>query len=255
MALEGGEARATPIVEAVLDLDCDLAPAFDLGALQKPFFAAFSDRYPSAQRKMYVDYVSSPEPAASPTAELGRGVHALRVMAADGRQFVQLRSKGFSFNRLAPYTSLSDYLPEIRRTWDLYVGLASPLLVRRVRLRYINRIDLPGGAAEGGLAEYFSIGPSLPSSMGLTSEGFLVQQLGLETSSGHRARIILGTDGPVVPGSGLLTAILDIEVAADEEREPADWEGLQSRIEELRALKNRVFQNTLTERCRQILFA
>ena len=35
-----------PIVEAVLDVDCDMSPAFDLAALEKTSREAFRDQYP-----------------------------------------------------------------------------------------------------------------------------------------------------------------------------------------------------------------
>ena len=46
---------------------------------------------------------------------------------------------------------LDEYLPEIERTWRFFVELASPVQVRRIRLRYINRILLP--LASGGVRE------------------------------------------------------------------------------------------------------
>ena len=76
-----------------------------------------------------------------------RGIQALQFLHADEKQLVQVRAQGFSFNRLAPYTSLDDYLPEIERTWHLFVGLASPVQIRVVQLRYINRIPCRRGRA------------------------------------------------------------------------------------------------------------
>ena len=35
-----------PIVEAVLDVDCDMSPTFDLAALEKVSREAFQDQYP-----------------------------------------------------------------------------------------------------------------------------------------------------------------------------------------------------------------
>ena len=73
---------------------------------------------------------------------------------------MQVRAQGFSFNRLAPYSGLDDYLPEIERTWSLYVDLASPVQIRAIRLRYINRILLPLAANTVDLDEYLKIGPA-----------------------------------------------------------------------------------------------
>ena len=83
------------------------------------------------------------KPGELPALSIKHGVQALQFLQDDERQLVQVRVQGFSFNRLAPYTSLDDYLPEIKRTWGLYVDLVKPVQVRQIRVRYINRILLP----------------------------------------------------------------------------------------------------------------
>lgn len=46
-----------------------------------------------------------------------------------------------------------------------------------------------------------------------------------------------------------LPIIFDIEVFQPVDCEPGDWQALSGRIAQLRALKNDVFRQSLTERC------
>lgn len=240
-----------PIVEAVLDLDCDLPAGFDLARFEEEGRNAFASHYPLVRRQAFVSHTLTASAGGQPPAHaVQQGLRALRFVSTDGLQLVQARSEGFSFNRLAPYTSLSEYLPEIERCWQIYAGLAAPLLVRRVRLRYINRIRLPRRETAGGVAGFFALGPSLPAGAGLVLSSFLSQQSAVDLETESEVRIILGAERPE---GEFLPTILDIEVGRNEELEPKDWAGLSVRIEQLRALKNRVFQNTLTESCRQLL--
>jgi uncharacterized protein (TIGR04255 family) len=162
---------------------------------------------------------------------------------------VQVRTQGFSFNRLAPYSTLDDYLPEIERTWRLYVEVATPVVTRLVRLRYINRIPLPMEGGKIELDEFLTIGPRLANEPKLNLTGFLVQQTAVETDSGHQVSLVLTAQAP---DSGKLPVILDIGVASPLRTEPADWSAIRQTVDSLRRLKNQIFMNTLTDRCIQL---
>ena len=175
-----------------------------------------------------------------------QGLQALQFFKEDLLQLVQVRQDGFSFNRLAPYSSLDDYLPEVHRSWELFRELAKPVRVRRVALRYVNRILLPLTAGRVELDDYLKIGPRLPDEDGLTLGGFLNQHSALETATGNMVNTIL-TSQPVE--NGFLPLIFDIEAVRLVQAEPNNWAEADSIIKSLRTLKNRVFWNTLSERC------
>ena len=133
-----------PIVEAVVDIDCDLSATQDLSALEAPALARFKDSYPKVTRQWLQEYRIEPAPYGAPAPHEGRhAVQALRFHQEGDRQLVQVRAQGYSFNRLSPYTALDEYLPEIERTWLSYLEIAAPIQVRQIRLRYINRILIP----------------------------------------------------------------------------------------------------------------
>ena len=124
-----------PIIEAVLDIDCDLPPAFDLAALETSSRERFRDQYPKLRKLFMQEHTIQAKPDALPTMSVRHATQSLQFLHEDERQLVQVRAQGFSFNRLAPYTSLDSYLPEIERTWRLFVSIAAPVQIRTVRLR------------------------------------------------------------------------------------------------------------------------
>jgi len=237
-----------PIIEAVLDIDCDLPPAVDLAALEAPARAAFRERYPKHKTQFLDEHTIEARAENPPKLSSRRGLQAFQFLQEDEKQLIQVRGKGYSFNRLAPYSSLDDYLGEIERSWRQFVELASPLQVRQVRLRYINRIVLPP-QGNVDLAEYLAIGPRLPQDRRLTFVSFLDRHAAMDTVTGHRVQIILASRPAVSEG---LPVILDIEVAADKTIDPSDWEAILGKIRSLRDLKNLVFRSTLTDRCLQL---
>lgn len=149
-----------PIIEAVIDIDCDMPPQADIEALDAAAKGAMADRYPIARRRMLSGNLVINVGAAPVASAALQGLQALQYLTADEKQIVQWRPNGFSFNRLAPYGSLDDYLPEIERTWRFFVASAAPVICRAVRLRYINRLLLPlrdDGRVE--LNEYLAVSP------------------------------------------------------------------------------------------------
>lgn len=235
-----------PIIEAVVDIDCDLPPAQDLGALEVPARNALQDRYPKFRAKFVQEHKVQAPADTSLTLSVRRGLQALQFIEDDERQLVQIRATGFSFNRLAPYTSLDDYLPEIQRTWEIFVALASPLLLRQIHLRYINRIVLPLQERQVNLDDYLKTAPRLPDEERLRTLRFLDQHVVLDTESGNSVNIILASQPPEGEKQPV---ILDIEAVAETSGEPKDWRSIVAVVQSLRSLKNHVFQRTLTEEC------
>lgn len=235
-----------PIVEAVLDIECEMPPKIDLDALERAASEGLGKEYPKHEKQFIQEHTFQATPAETPKLSVRRNTQVLRFRQEDGKQLVQIRAQGFSFNRLAPYSSLNDYLPEIERTWRVFLGLTAPIQVRAVRLRYINRIPVPLGDGGVDLADYFSMGPGIPEEEGLTFVSFLNRFSLVEMKTGNQVNIILAADGP---RDQSLPVILDIEAVGQLVTEPTDWSAIVGKIEALRELKNRVFLNTLTEKC------
>jgi len=235
-----------PIVEAVLDIDCDMPPGTDLAALQGAARDEFKSHYPKSRIQFLDEHILARTAAKPAHFSSRRALQALQFLHEDEKQLVQVRAQGFSFNRLAPYTSLDDYLPEIQRTWSIFIKLAAPVQVRFVRLRYINRLVIPLTDQRMELVDYFKVSPRLPEEDKLVMVGFLHQHAALEPATGHHANMVL-TSQPKVEGK--LPVIFDIVVTAVENGAVEDWIRILSRIQSLRDLKNRIFRNTLTEKC------
>jgi len=238
--------KSPPIVEAVLDVDCDMPPGLDVAGLQTASRNAFQDRYPKFQvQHMQALQVEAGSDRA-PNVTTKQGIQAFQFLQEDGKQLVQVRPQGFSFNRLAPYSTLDDYVPEMERTWRLFVELAAPVQVRVVRLRYINRILLPLTEGSVKLEHYLRFGPQLPGEDKLVLRDFLNQHHAVELETGNHVNIVLAAQPQE---NDMLPIILDIESFILEDGEPNDWVAICAKIKSLRQLKNSVFRNSLTDKC------
>jgi len=224
--------RHAPIVEAVVDIDCDMPVGLDLSGLEMRARERFSNDYPKVQTKFLHEEDSE--------------IDALLFLKGDERQIIQVRRGGFSFNRLAPYSSLDDYLPEIERTWKRFVELTMPVQIRRIVLRYINRIFLPLVEGTVDLDDYLLLGPRLSDEHRLTLLTFFDRYSAVESSTHHEINVSLLMQPPE---AGRLPVIFDLEALHHTSGEPSAWQNVRETILSLRRLKNDVFRKTLTERC------
>ncbi|HXI13802.1 MAG TPA: TIGR04255 family protein [Thermoanaerobaculia bacterium] len=235
-----------PIVEAVIDINCDIPPATDLLKLHETAKEALRASYPKSRRQMVQEHEFRKEGEKPPEVSVRQGIAALQFLTEDERQIVQIRPDGFSFNRLAPYKSLDEYLPEIERTWGIFRDLTFPVEVRRIGLRFINRILLPATDETVELDVYLRASPQLPDVDRLVLVGFLNQHSAIEEETGNRVNITLIMQSLEQDKFPL---ILDIDAYSSGTRPPDHWLGIQDAILSLRTLKNRVFERTLTEEC------
>ncbi len=235
-----------PIVEAVVDVDCDMPPTFDLATVQKPFGEALLDQYPKFHA-LFLEEARIEQKMDQPLqVSAQHRLQALQFLKENEQQLVQVRMQGFTFNRLAPYTSLDDYLPEIKRVWGLFATIVAPIQIRAVRLRYINRIVLPLTDGRVNLEDYLKVGPRLPDEDSLRLRSFLNQYSAMKMETGDRVDSVLTSQPPENDG---LPILLDICVTSAATEEPTNWDWLVAKIQSLRGLKNRLFHNTLTEQC------
>ncbi len=238
--------KHAPIIEAVLDIDCDVLPTLDWKIMLASAHETFRERYPKVRQRFVQNHVLTPgeDP---PVLRFNEGLGAIQFLTEDERQLVQFRANGFSFNRLAPYTTLDDYLPEIESAWATFRELAGPVMVRKIGLRMINRILLPMDGGKFKVSDYLTTAPRLPDTgMPLGIVGFLDQQVVADEESGNLANIVKTSE---LPEDDKLPVILDIDAYFLCQIPPPEWSELLPRIESLRNLKNRIFQHTLTPQC------
>jgi uncharacterized protein (TIGR04255 family) len=236
-----------PIVEAVLDIDCDLPPSLDFGTLQAAAFEVLRERYPKVRQQFVQHHVVTGDGNNPPILQLNQGLGAIQFLTGDEKQLVQFRRNGFSFNRLAPYTTLDDYLPEIASAWNTFEELAGPVQIRKIGLRTINRILLPMADGHLDFGDYLTAPPRLPATgLKLGIVGFLDQQVAAEAETGNQVSIVKASQ---LPEGGNLPVILDIHAYYHSQISPPAWDELFLRIQALRSLKNRVFRHTLTPQC------
>lgn len=247
MNLENQPIPRAPIIEAVVDIDCDMPTKLDLQSLRQPVETSLGAHYPKFKQLFIQQHVFKQQAGAMPEMETHQGKGAMQFLTIDEKQLIQYRPNGFSFNRLAPYDSFDHYLPEIETRWKSFCEIAQPVIIRKIGIRMINRIMLPIVAGRLNFGDFIKTSPRLPDAgSNLAFLGFLDQHMALDTDTGNQVNIVKTTE---LAQGDQLPMILDIDVFYPCELQPNDWPAIRERLDSLRSLKNRIFRNTLTPQC------
>jgi uncharacterized protein (TIGR04255 family) len=79
----------------------------------------------------------------TPSRDKLAGAACIRFLREDGRAFIQLSPQLLIVGHLKPYSSWQEFFPVIRQGFQAYTDTVNPTGLHCIRLRYINRIEIP----------------------------------------------------------------------------------------------------------------
>jgi len=156
----------SPIVEALCEFQFEPGRPWDL-TIPGLVYEKIRDEFPKKRQAKQVQVELS--------ATVDEGI-AQKVATSDRMQFlredekalVQVGPNLLVINHLKPYPTWDKFLPLIKKGVEVYRGVVDAEGMRRIGLRYINRIEIPGQRIE--LKDYFDfrpfVGSKLPQDFG-----------------------------------------------------------------------------------------
>lgn len=236
-----------PITEALLDIRVQLPVEVNLARLAA-YYDSVKELYPTKRERhsWQGGFKLNPPGNIEVLQSLG-GPDGYLFTSTDGKQIVQARLDGFTFNRLKPYDKWETFRDEARQLWHLYVQIADPKQVTRAALRYINRIEIPLPMKD--FRDYIltlpEIAPGLPQGL----EKFLMQ-LVIPVPDTPAMAVITQTMEPVTD-TNKVPLIFDIDVFREAALDVKGEEVWQA-FEKLRNLKNNIFFKSITPKAKEL---
>ena len=232
-----------PIVEAILFIESLPPPLLDEDCTES-FREQIRQTYPRHETLEETTAGIGMNANGVTVSSVERSFNQHRFVSADGKQIVQLRHRGFAFNRFGPYPGWEQFIADAQQIWRIYIDHFEPEQIARVGVRYVNRITLPPG--EFALSDYLQTAPAVPPDLGPSIDGFFLRLVIPDDSIPAQAILTEGTG--LAPDEGsILTIDIDVTTTAI-----AFIEDLWKMAERLREFKNRVFFASITDRMREI---
>ena len=235
-----------PITEALLDIRARPPSGVDLARLAT-FQDAVKDLYPARRERFSWQGGFQVKPGETPEVfPPSGGPDGYLFTSKDGKQIVQARLDGFTFNRLKPYDKWESFRDEAKKQWERYQEIAVPEVVSRVALRYINRIEVPLPMKD--FREYILTTPEIAPKLPQGLAGFFMRLVIPDERSRAVAIITLTMEDPQ---EQVLPLIFDIDVFREA---PFDVHGeeMWEALGQLRDYKNEIFFNSVTDKTREL---
>ena len=240
------EYSKAPITEALLDIQVEPSPNLFpsmLAVCQDSVVSEYPTKRDVKAAFAQIDLSTNIAAASASSQELGYA-----FVSQDGKQLFQVRTNGFTTNRLSPYSNWKSFSQEAKRLWQIYRGVANPNRVTRIALRYINRFDIPTPLAE--LKDYFQTTPEIAQALPQMMAGFFMQiTLPLEDVKAS-LNIVETIVQPLNPDT--VSVVLDLDFFRTSDI-PESEEELWKLFEALRVKKNEVFEACITEKTRELI--
>lgn len=232
-----------PIVEVVCEFRFVPGQPWD-AAIPGLVYSRVSQTFP--KRKTLRNLQSELIPAEGGIRQHVELTERAQFLRDDEKAFLQIGPDFLAVNHLAPYPTWDKFVPLISEAYDGYRTVTKPSGLKRIGLRYINRIVFPGDSLEFSdyLKFYPFTGPELPQNI----HNFVV---GVQSSYEQKdvLRVQLSSADP--DESGRVTMLLDLDYFLAR----PESVGLEQGLDWVNRAHDRVlsvFEACLTERTRQM---
>ncbi|MGH8607627.1 MAG: TIGR04255 family protein [Gammaproteobacteria bacterium] len=234
-----------PITEALIDIHVEPRHDLTFAGLQETIGAPEFGYYvknPISQGTFAFKLTSDSEQPQT-TAEASQ--IGLRLHSDDEKYVAQCRLSGFTLSRLRPY---EEWSREAKRVWAIYTERLAPVRVTRVGTRFINNLQLPMHLG-GSFQEYLHKLVDVPDEAPQAVASFLQRFQLVDVQSNALVNLTLALES--TPTLRPAPVVLDVDAFIVKDLDPGDEE-LWVILEHLRALKNRCFFGSLTERAAEL---
>lgn len=238
--------KNAPITEAVIDIQIDNVAGKtidDVTRLADTLKNEFPVRMPVFQLQMGYQ---SEVPGAPPEFHNDKQNLGWRLNSKTQARVLQIRTNGFTYSHLPPYSNWETFSAEAEGLWSQYVDQIAPQTAKRLAVRVINK--LPVSATDGDFNTVLNLYPWLPDGLPQDVRGLSLQvQLPMRHVDENALLNLALFTGVVLPGEAGL--ILDIDLYI--ERSVPVGSQIFEIINKLGLAKDDVFEACITDKIRE----
>jgi len=237
-----------PIVEAIVDIQVKMEDGFSHEAFNA-VHSKLGERFPvkspmkMVEMRMEADAITGEGSHSSTATDIG-----LRLTNKDNSRVIQLRTNGFTYSHMPPYTEWKVLREEAYQAWRIFVTVCKPKTAMRCALRFVNRVEIPKPSIE--LHDYFHLYPTIPEGVPQDVNGMFMQLQMPQPDLECVAIINQAVVDPTTPGT--MSVLLDFDLFQVRDYAPDD-ESIWHLLDKLRVRKNELFEACITNETRSLI--
>lgn len=241
--------RNPPIEEAVCEFRFAPGPEWNL-TVPGRFYEKVKGSYagkPRQQNLVEAEFQINPQPE-NPAITVKQGFTKIQFPNTDDQRLVAVGPDTLSVHILRPYLGWEEFEIRIKEALQAYQDIAEPVGVRRIALRYIDRIVIPAVEAIA-LEEYFTAPPQTPEEFPKNISAFLTR---IESVYDDLPIKLVLTFADTEAPAGQTAFILDLDMSQNWIEEPLPFAEAVAHITELKQRQSMAFEAFITDRTRDL---
>ncbi|MDI6802850.1 MAG: TIGR04255 family protein [Bacteroidota bacterium] len=180
-----------PIVEALCEIQFISEKPWDL-TIPGLFYEKVKELFPIREQQLGIGVLFKPTQTGI-EHKIEQAPPRMQFFKTDRSALIQVAPDLLVINQLTHYPTWSKFKPTIIENLDIYNKIASPKSVKRIGLRYINKIIFAKESIE--LSEYFELFPNVPRELPQSQTDFTIR-LEIPYLENDRMLITLGKSYP-----------------------------------------------------------
>lgn len=237
--------KKAPIIEAIFDIRVGSLINCNVEQLEL-IHDVLKDKYPQKRKSINFSGKIELKEDKQFINDINSNILGYVFSNNENNKIVQFRLDGFTFNIIGQYSDWTEFSSEAFNLFEIYQSNFIPNSIIRIALRYLNRIELPLPFKD--FNEYITNMPPIPDCLPQAFNHFFMQ-INVPCNTPNSNVILTETIEPI--NQNKLPFILDIDVFKNEQI-GLSIESLKVDFEEIRNIKNSIFENTITDKLREI---
>lgn len=176
------------------------------------------------------------------------GVARMQFLRDDERALIQIGPDLLAVNHLSPYPKWEVFNQMIVQALKIYCQVTSPKALRRIGLRYINRIEIPGQRIK--IEDYLLVLPSVPEPMPRALAGW-VQRVEIPFESANGVLVLQSGSVPREEQAGV-ALMLDLDFVT-RQAETVTLDSAMAWVERAHDELESAFEACITDKARELL--
>lgn len=238
-----------PLIEAICDFQFEPGQTWDW-AIPGLYYTHVRDEFPdrAQQQTLHMELEAKPsQQMPTPVLSLPR----IQFLRKDRSALVQVGPNVLTVNHLAPYPTWEPFREMIFRHFDLYVEIAQPNRVKRIHVRYVNKIELPIPSDGSGvkLGDYLIAVPNKPPDIREQVSQF-IQRIEIPLLP-KQALLVLQTGTLPPEREGYANFVLSLDVITNTDQ-PLALNAIRGWIEQAHEEMDMAFEASITDKARDL---
>lgn len=231
-----------PVIEAVLDIRTTPAQLWDEGSVSEKVRTEFGEDFDLENENTFSITVGIGQSNTYPGNMHENSWSGLRLTSKDKSEIIQVKRDTYVYSRLHPYTGWESFKEKSLKGWHGYRRVNPGHIIKRVGIRFINKIEFTGNE----LPVLLNVYPVQVGQIERDITGYLQQNV-YSYENGKYCSNFIQTVHPPVDSSGKPSIIIDIDVYTTDNVQPVEND-IDSYMEKIRTLKNDLFFGAITDK-------